>query len=90
MGSLIQISSTVGSSRNSCSGPNPDTRATSSATIAAGSGTGSTAPVSDRSSCSRTAASAIRRTCAASACGSTPSRRTTARTRASSASTSSP
>ena len=34
LGSLIQTSSTVGSSRNGCSGPNPDTRATSSPTSA--------------------------------------------------------
>ena len=88
-GSLIQISSTAGSSRNGCSGPNPDTRATSSPTTASASGTGATTPVRLRSSWSRTTASAIRRTTPASACGSTPSRRTTSRTCASSRSTSS-
>ena len=89
LGSLIQISSTAGSSRNGCSGPKPDTRATSSPTTASTSGTGATAPVRLRSSCSRTTLSAIRRTTTASRCGSTPSLRTSARTRSSSDSTSS-
>ena len=88
-GALIHSSSTVGSSRNGCSGPNPLTRATSSPTAAATSGTGVTCPVRLRSSCSRTTPSAIRRTSAASRWGSTPSRRTASRTRASRTSTSS-
>ena len=90
LGSLIQISSTAGSSRKGCSGPNPETRATSSPTRASTSGTGATIPVRLRSSCSRTTPSTIRRTNPASRCGSTPSLRTRPRTCRSSCSTSSP
>ncbi len=89
LGSLIQISSTAGSSRNGCNAPNPDTRATSSPTTESTSATGATAPVRLRSSCSRTTLSAMRRTTTASRCGSTPSLRTSERTRSSSDSTSS-
>ena len=89
LGSLIQISSTAGSSRKGCNGPKPDTRATSSRTTDSGSGTGMTAPVRLRSSWSLTTPSAIRRTTVASRCGSTPSRRTRSRTCWSSWSTSS-
>ena len=62
LGSLIQISSTSGSSRNRCSGPKPETRATSSPITPTGSGTGVTTPVRLRSSWARTTSSAIRRT----------------------------
>ncbi len=88
LGSLIQISSTDGSSRNGWSGPKPETRATSSPTTESTSGTGATAPVRLRSSCSRTTPSASRRTTEESRCGSTPSRRTSSRTCRSSSSTS--
>lgn len=88
-GSLIQISSTSGSSRNGWRGPKPDTRATSSPTIAPLSVSCASAPVRLRSSCPRTTSSAIRRTTPASRCGSTPSRRTCSRTCASSRSTTS-
>ena len=64
LGSLIQTSSTLGSSRNGCSGPKPETRATSSPTTASTSGTGATTPVRLRSSWSRTTPSAMRRTSA--------------------------
>ncbi len=76
LGSLIQISSTSGSSRKGWSGPKPETRAISSPTTAAGSATGTTAPVRLRSSWRRTTSSAIRRTRPASRWGSTPSERT--------------
>ena len=79
LGSLIQISSTSGSSRKCCSGPKPETRATSSPTTPTGSGTGATTPVRLRSSWARTISSARRRTRALSSWGSTRSRRTTAR-----------
>ena len=88
LGSLIQISSTDGSSRKGWSGPKPETRATSSPTTESTSGTGATTPLSERSSWSRTTPSAIRRTSLASRCGSTPSRRTWSRTCASRLSTS--
>ena len=80
LGSLIQISSTSGSSRKRWSGPKPETRATSSPITPTGSGTGMTTPVRLRSSWARTTSSAIRRTRVMSSCGSTPSRRTTERT----------
>ena len=89
-GSLIQISSTSGSSRYACSGPNPATRATSSPTTPLASATGATTPVRLRSSCARTTSSARWRTSATSRCGSTPSRRTASRTCASRSSTSEP
>ena len=69
LGSLIQTSSTAGSSRNGCSGPNPPTRATSSPTSASTSATGATSPVRLRSSWSRTTVSAIRRTTGRPAAG---------------------
>jgi hypothetical protein len=86
-GSLIQISSTPGSSRYSCSGPNPATRASSSSSIADWSATGSTAPERLVRSCSPTTSSAMRRTAARSTSGSTPWRRTASRSRVSRSST---
>ena len=80
LGSLIHTSSTSGSSRNGCSGPKPDTRATSSPTMTSSSAIGATAPVRLSWSWSRTTSSAMRRTTSASRCGSTPSRRTRSRT----------
>ena len=85
-GSLIQISSTVGSSRYGCSGPKPATLATSSSTAPSGSSIGRTMPDRLRWSWSRTAVWANRRTAATSVSGSTPWRRTSSRTSASRAS----
>ena len=82
-GSLIQTSSTVGSSRYGWSGPKPATRATSSSTARSGSSIGRTMPDRLRWSWSRTAVWANRRTAATSVSGSTPWRRTSSRTSAS-------
>lgn len=77
----IRNSSTESSSRNCCSGPNPETSATIWPTTSSGSSSERTAPVRLRDSCSAMTSRATWRTDVASVRGSMRRWRTRSRTR---------
>ncbi len=82
-GSLIQISSTVGSSSSGCNGPNPATASSTVRVVPTTSASGGNAEVMARSRYSPTTSSTSRATTSGSAIGSMPRRRTSSRTSAS-------